>query len=91
LDSCNRIFSQSLSDAIKAKEQAEKKLKELKKDSKKTTNQPNYYRVCMLLVINITEIDSIFVISVLRAPKHFSMENFFMAIGREDIQNMLIT
>jgi hypothetical protein len=44
-----------LSDAIKAKEQAEKKLKELKKDSKKTTNQPNYYRVFMLLVINVIE------------------------------------
>ena len=85
------IFLQSLSDAIKAKEQAEKKLKELKKDSKKTTNQPNYYRVFMLLVINTIEIDSIFVISVLRVPKHFSMENSFMAIGREDTQNMSIT
>lgn len=34
----------ALGEAIKAKEQAEKKLKELKKESKKPTDQKNYYR-----------------------------------------------
>ncbi|XP_057371850.2 cilium assembly protein DZIP1L-like [Daphnia carinata] len=34
----------SLGEALKAKEQAEKKLKELKKESKKPTNQQHYYR-----------------------------------------------
>ena len=65
------VFLQSLSDAIKAKEQAEKKIKELKKDSKKTTNQPNYYRVFMLLVINITQIDFIFCNQCPSCPKTF--------------------
>lgn len=37
---------QALGEAIKAKEQAEKKLKELKKESKKPTDQKHYYRVC---------------------------------------------
>lgn len=50
---CNHHLSllftlQALGEAIKAKEQAEKKLKELKKESKKATNQQNYYRVCRL-------------------------------------------
>jgi hypothetical protein len=40
-----------LSDAVKAKEQAEKKLKEIKKESKnKAVDQQNYYRVFMSLV-----------------------------------------
>ena len=39
------IQCQALNAAVKAKEHAEKKLKEMKKDGKRSTNQQNYYRV----------------------------------------------